>query len=144
MEVGVWTVLLIEIHGYQPYYWDAIFPHKPELTNFFLLVTPFSWMIRTQLKPESSHTMYFHVIIRISPIWRLEGSAITNMHDWLNKASFTEKKWVRLNPTSLTTVTVTELLNSSSRKRDLGTISTLPPVSPHVNNAWRFSSSSFW
>ena len=43
MEVGVWIVLLIEIHGYQPYYWDKILPQKPELTNFFLLVTPFSW-----------------------------------------------------------------------------------------------------
>ena len=43
MEVGVWTVLLIEIHGYQPYYWDKILPQKPELANFFLLVTPFSW-----------------------------------------------------------------------------------------------------
>ena len=49
-------------------------------------------LIRTQLKPENSHTMYPDVIIRISPSWRLEGSAIRNMHDWLHKAPFTEKQ----------------------------------------------------
>ena len=66
------------------------------------------------------------------------------MHDWLHKASFTEKKKseAKDNVPHSRTVTVTELLNSSSRKRDLGTI-LLPVSSAHVDNAWRFSSSSF-